>query len=242
MLKVGYKSDVGKVRENNEDSFYVDPKAGLFIVADGMGGHNAGEVASRMATERIREQLDASSLPQDEEGIQSVLRETIQQANAEIYRHGGHYEALQGMGTTVVVVLIRAGKLYVAHVGDSRAYLLRDGTLLQLTEDHTHVAQLVRQGQLNPEEARGHHQRHVLSRVLGGSETVEVDLAVIPYQGEPLLLCTDGLTDMLEDQEIRDILSPLPEPQKACEILVDEANEHGGRDNVTVVVVREVGR
>lgn len=239
MLKVGYKSDVGKVRENNEDSFYVDPKAGLFIVADGMGGHKAGEVASRMAVKRIREQLDASCLPQDEEGIQSVLRETIRKANAEIYRHGGWYEALRGMGTTVVVALIREGRLHVAHVGDSRAYLLQNGTLLQLTEDHTHVARMVREGQLSPEEARGHHLRHVLIRVLGGSEQVEVDLTVLPYQGEPLLLCTDGLTDMLEGGEIQEILSPLPEPQRACELLVEKAIENGGRDNVTVVVVKK---
>lgn len=237
MLEVGYKTDKGKVRKNNEDAFHVDTRKGLFIVADGMGGHKAGEVASRMAVERMKEYFDSSSLPQDEEGISLKMREVIEKANSEIYRHATWYEQLRGMGTTIVLALIRGEKLYIAHVGDSRAYLLREGNLERITEDHSLVARMVKQGQITEAEARDHHLRHMIDRALGVQREVAMDMGVYPYHGEPLLLCTDGLTDMLEDREIEEILKGFSHPQEACEKLVEMANEKDGRDNITVVIV-----
>lgn len=238
MFKVGYKTDKGLVRENNEDSFYVDDKKGIFIVADGMGGHNAGEVASQMAVETIKECFDKNTAFVYND-YSKLIEKAIKEANTAIYKKANQNEALQGMGTTIVFALIKEDKLYLAHVGDSRAYMLTKKGLKQLTEDHSLVNDLIKQGKLSAEEAHFHPMRHVITRALGVKNEVEVDVNTIPYKGGLILLCTDGLTDMLEDKEIEEIVKNTPEPQKACELLIGKANERGGRDNVTVVVVGE---
>jgi protein phosphatase len=239
VLEVGYKTDRGKVRKNNEDAFHVDERKGLFIVADGMGGHEAGEVASRMAVERIKEYFDSSSFFEDEEGIILQIKEIVKKANSEVYKYANWYETLKGMGTTLVLALIRGERLYIAHVGDSRAYLLRDGKLSRLTEDHSLVVRMVKEGEVTEEEARDYPYRHVIDRALGVKSEVEIDVDSFPYKGEPLLLCTDGLTDMLEDVEIEEMLKNSSNPQETCEKMIEKANEKGGRDNITVVLVRE---
>lgn len=239
-FEVGFGTDTGRIRDHNEDRLYVDKEAGLFIVADGLGGHQAGEVASRVAVETIKDHFDSiPPLSQDCKKIEDAARDAIQAANHEICTRSIFLEELHGMGTTVVLALVKEDRVYVAHVGDSRAYLLRNETLKQLTEDHSVVARMVRAGELDKEEARHHYLRSSLYRALGKDETVDVDTLVYNHQpGDTLLLCSDGLTDMLEDEEIKDNLPGFSSPQKAGDRLIAMANEKGGKDNITVIVVK----
>lgn len=235
MLWAGARSDVGKVRLKNEDAFYIDSARGHFIVADGLGGHPAGEVASALAVDEIRRHLQAN-----EAGSPSLrlLREAVEAGNSVVYQSSMENPGLYGMGTTVVVSLIRKSRLLLAHVGDSRCYLLSSEGLVRLTEDHTVLFEMIKEGLLSEQEAFSHPYRGVLNRSLGLEPHVQVDCRELPYGGEPLLLCTDGLTDMLRDQEIEEILRANPDPQKACDALVQAANEMGGRDNITAVLVK----
>jgi protein phosphatase len=223
------------LRSNNEDFFYVDSESGLYIVADGMGGHQAGEVASHLAVETIR-----SSLKDRGDRWSTVdLREAIEQANTRVLQESLHDPKKHGMGTTAVVLAItQDGHVLLGHVGDSRAYAFTLQGLKQLTEDHSVVYQLVKEGKITEEEARFHPGRGALLRSLGVHQDVEVDVAESVFPFESLLLCTDGLTEMLTDDQIEEILRENPDPQQACEALVEHANLAGGRDNITVVIVR----
>jgi PPM family protein phosphatase len=229
------KTDVGKKRSNNEDAFFVNETRGIFAIADGMGGHKAGEVASRLAIEEISKHL---------EGLSSVisledLEKAIEAANRVIFVESQTDPALEQMGTTVVVARVEDGRLLLAHVGDSRAYLLAGSGLKRVTADHSFIYELIQEGEITEEEARKHPLRGVLLRALGMYATVEVETLELPYHGELLLLCTDGLTDMLRDKEIEQILRSLPDAQEICDFLVAKANEAGGKDNITVITVRK---
>jgi PPM family protein phosphatase len=235
-LKVAYLTDVGKARELNEDSLYVNEDLGLFIIADGMGGHNAGEIASKMAVTLIAALI--------EEGIGLVrdppklVQTAVTRANEVIVQKSAHKPGWSEMGTTVVLALLAGDNVVIAHVGDSRAYMIENGDIRQITEDHTFVADWLRQGLITKEEARTHAQRHGLTEALGATDEVEIDLSVQPWDDRGcLLLCSDGLTDMIEDDKILDILTASTEPAHACRELVDAANRGGGRDNITVVLV-----
>ncbi len=227
-------TDAGKVRRNNEDSLLVGEGKDetLFAVADGIGGFEAGEVASRIAIEVLNELEPGSS-----------FEEAIGEANRRILAAGRGDERLSGMGTTVVAV--RFGGTHeepvaeVAHVGDSRAYLLRGGDLSPVTEDHSLVAELVRSGDLTRAQAAEHPQKNLITRALGAEEVVEVDTVVLPVEaGDRFLLCSDGLTDMVPEDRISEILTESPsEPERAARRLLSAALEAGGTDNVTVVVV-----
>jgi PPM family protein phosphatase len=236
-LKVGTKTDTGMLRSNNEDSFYVDTKRDLYIVADGMGGHQAGEVASHMAVETIQ-----SSLKDRGDRLTIAdLKESIEQANARVLQESLQDPNKYGMGTTAVVLVItHDGHVLLGHVGDSRAYALTAEGLKQLTEDHSVVFQLVKEGKITEEAARFHPGRGALLRSLGVHEKVEVDTTESAFAFESLLLCTDGLTEMLTDAQIEQILRDKPDPQQACDTLVNQANNAGGRDNITVVLVKRV--
>lgn len=238
-MKVGYVTDVGKVREINEDSYYVDEEDGLFIVADGMGGHQAGEVASEMAVKTISSMIkEAISQKVKDNQVPKVIKKAIGRANEEIYTKSMRNPDLNGMGTTVVLALCRNNKIYIAHVGDSRAYLIRKNMIKQLTEDHSVVANLIKAGEITAKEARTHHLRHVITRALGTSDNVEIDICSYYWQkGDYFLLCSDGLTDLMEDEEIKGIVLSGGDPQRSCEDLVNLANERGGRDNITVVLI-----
>lgn len=237
MFEVGYLSDKGRVRKNNEDSFYVGKEIGLFVVADGIGGHNAGEVASRMAVEHIRTYIEGALLSVDD--LKSLLNEAIINTNKVIYERSLEDDSLSGMGTTIAVTLVRDGELYVAHVGDSRAYMLSEnGELMRLTEDHTVVSGWISRGMITKEDARRYPMGHKLTRAVGVKDEVEVDIEVFPYTNELVLLCSDGLTDMVEDEEISAVLAKTSDPQEACDRLVDLANQRGGRDDITVVVFK----
>jgi PPM family protein phosphatase len=234
-LRSGGASDTGRVRTNNQDSFLTRDDIGLWVVADGMGGHRGGEVASQIVCETI----DRSFARHTVDG----LVESIEGANAAVYQAGSGDPDLSGMGTTIVALaLVDDGEgdevLAIANVGDSRAYRLSGNELEQLTNDHSLVADLVREGSLSPEEAAVHPQRNILTRVLGVYDDVPVDvLAVVPHNGDRYVLCSDGLFNEVPEQGIAAVLRRLADPTDAANELVRLANEGGGRDNVTVVVV-----
>ena len=241
-------TDPGPVRENNEDNFFVDEDAGLFVVADGMGGHAAGEVASRVAVDTIRELLqggidpDETRLDRQMQDPADVLRERLRyamnQASARIRREAQLNPAYAGMGTTVAVLLIEGGHAHVAHVGDSRIYLMRDGALSRLTRDHTVVQQEIDAGRLTPELARQVPHRNYLTQSVGYHGPVEPDTATRPVQsGDVFILCSDGLTDPLDDPRIGELIRQT-HPSDLAETLVNQAVAGGGEDNITVVTVR----
>jgi protein phosphatase len=230
------KSDTGRQRRANEDSFFV--RAPLFVVADGMGGAQAGEVASRLAAETF-----SGGLPDDGTSEQR-LESRVREANARIHEVSQEDRALNGMGTTITAAYLDGDELALAHVGDSRAYLLRDGELSRLTRDHTLVEELVRRGELTEQEAAEHPQRSIITRALGPEPDVEIDLRTHRVQaGDVLLLCSDGLTGMISEDEVADLLARAGSLGDAGRALVHAANEAGGRDNITVVLFRleEVG-
>lgn len=233
-LRAAARSDVGRRRRANEDAYALSPRLGLFLVADGMGGHSAGQLASRLAARSVVDALEGlGSLPPVE-----ALRRSVARANREIFDAAEAKPELQGMGTTVVALLARAGRVALAHVGDSRAYLVRSGVARQLTRDHTVVAELVRRRQLGTDRAEAHPQRHVLTRALGVRRRVAADTAELcPRAGDVLVLCSDGLTEHLGDAEIAGIAGSGAALQTRCRRLIELANERGGDDNITVALV-----
>jgi protein phosphatase len=240
-MKAAASTDVGRVRTANEDSIFADPEAGVFIVADGMGGHAAGEVASELAVRTISGILTGPQAA-GPAGVEAprILREAIQRANAAIRARAAGDPSVRGMGTTVAVVLAHDNRLWLAHVGDSRVYLIRAGGIRRLTQDHSLVAQMVEAGQITAGEARKHHLRNVITRSLGFEAAVEPEIQTLEWtRGDYLLLCSDGLTGMLEDEEISRIVaaggSDLP---AVCRDLIALANERGGTDNISVVVAQ----
>jgi serine/threonine protein phosphatase PrpC len=227
------KSDVGREREGNEDSFLE--RAPLFVVADGMGGAEAGEVASQTAVAVFDEAATAGELP---EGLVA----TVQAANTRIHAMAVEDPSRAGMGCTLTASVAAGGQLTVAHVGDSRLYRLRGDRFEQLTDDHSLVGGLVRLGQLTPAEAEHHPQRSVILRAVGVEPTVEVDLLHHDLEpGDVYLACSDGLTSMVRDEVIAETLGMFPALGEAAEVLVELANESGGRDNITVLLFR-IGR
>ncbi len=228
-LAVGSRTDIGRARKRNEDSFLV--REPLFAVADGMGGALGGNVASAMSVEAL------GHADVETQGTKALIA-AIQEANRAVLERSDAERDLHGMGTTITALFVEGEKGHVAHIGDSRAYLLRGGALQQLTEDHTVVQELVRQGRLSPEDAQHHPQRSILMRALGVEEDVDVDeLTLDLHVGDRLLVCSDGLNAMLSDDGIALVLGTTPGPQDAADRLVALANEAGGNDNITVIVV-----
>lgn len=240
-IRTGHVSITGNVRENNEDNYFVDKSLRYFIVADGMGGQNAGEKASAIAVEVIPRQLeqllDFSGCPKAE--AVSAIDRSVEHANAEIMALSEVDPSVRNMGTTVVF-LVRAGdNFYVGGVGDSRVYMLRDGNLSQLTKDHSLTQALLEAGTINEEEARTHRYRNVLYRYLGtkdGAAGTDA-LQIKPAAGDRYFLCTDGVTDGIEDDAIKNLLTSSDDPQEVAQTLVDAALAGGSRDNITGVVV-----
>lgn len=229
-------TDIGLVRSINEDSLCVCPEIGLFAVADGMGGHQAGEVASQLALQVIKQGLKRN-LPETGDPS-AVLLEAVKEANGALFQAARRKPEWRGMGTTVTVCLKRGDELISAHVGDSRAYLIREGNIIQLTEDHTLVYELVKNGGISREQAHFHPQRNVLTRALGTEPVIEVDLRrirVVPR--DLLLLCTDGLTVYLQQGEILDVLRASPGLEAGAQALLKEALDCGGADNITIILV-----
>jgi PPM family protein phosphatase len=226
-------SDPGLKRTTNQDRVFGE--APLFVVADGMGGHKGGEVAAALAIEAFRELAGLSS----ESDPSDALRSLVAEANRRIFTRGNEEPDYHGMGTTVIAALVHDDCVTTAHVGDSRAYRLRDGRLEQLTDDHSLVAELVRLGAVTPEEAEHHPQRSVVSRALGTKEEVEPDLKTHTAEdGDIYILCSDGLSKMLTESELQDIIAAGSTLDATAEKLIAAANERGGDDNITVCLFR----
>ncbi|MBA3691107.1 MAG: Stp1/IreP family PP2C-type Ser/Thr phosphatase [Actinobacteria bacterium] len=226
-LRAGVATDIGRVRERNDDSYLVEEP--LFAVADGMGGHKGGDVASQLALETLE-----AGFREQGGGLAQLIRD----ANVAVLERSRSDSAVRGMGTTLTAVVMKGTSALFAHVGDSRAYLLRAGDLRQLTEDHTLVARMVRSGEISAAEAEVHPHRSVLTRALGTEADVDVDeFDVALTDGDRLLLCSDGLTGMVTEEQIVAILSAAPDPQDAADRLVRAANRAGGVDNITVMVL-----
>ena len=245
------RTDVGRVRKNNEDAFRVDPEIDLYVLSDGMGGQAHGEVASALAVDTVtchcREAKNDPDVTLYGDGRPDLcehsnrLLSAVRLANRRIFEAATQNEAQEGMGATIVAAWFDDRRMSLAHVGDSRAYLLRAGSFEQLTADHSLVAEHVRRGTMTPQEAEASQLQNVLVRALGTQDQVDVDIdEQILIEGDALLLCSDGLTHMVTDPEIASTLSTYEPAQAAADRLIELANEYGGEDNVTVIVIRIV--
>lgn len=228
------KTDIGKVRQHNEDFWTFDPPH-FVLIADGMGGHAAGEIASGMAARSVMLFLQDADIIDE-----TVLREAIVHANRDIYQTANSNEAYSGMGTTMILCYERGNAIHWAHVGDSRLYIYRNRVLHQITQDHSFVGELERSGQITKEEAKVHPKRNLLTRAVGAESEIEVDTGtLLPEAGDIILLCTDGLTNMVTETEIASLIDAHKDHlDTTVEKLISAANEHGGNDNITVVVAR----
>lgn len=239
-MQYAAKTHVGLVRPLNEDAFSIaadQQPYGIAIVADGMGGHLAGEVASSLAVEvvakHITEQIDTATDPND------LLVSAIQEANRAVHQRAATQQGLNGMGTTLIVSLFDSEQILIGHIGDSRAYLMQAGVLRQVTDDHTLVYELYKNGQITLEEAQQHPQRNIVTRAVGTDERVQADLLRFEWsEGDLFLICSDGLTNMVEDRELETILQAEGTVTAKVDALIDKAILSGGHDNVTVVVVQ----
>lgn len=230
-------SDVGRKRQHNEDSYLISEEVGLFAVADGMGGHRAGEKASRMAVDHLQQALTLPRRGATRDEVLGLLQHAMFSTGAAIYDAAQSDPDLAGMGTTLTAVFLHGMRAYVAHVGDSRAYLYRDGKIEQITMDHSWVAEQVKAGLLTEQEAKESRFRHIITRSVGFEREVQVDGTICPVQaGDVLLLCSDGLSNYLEESDLCEVLSQHVY-REAPQLLVDLANARGGDDNITVVLI-----
>jgi len=238
LIKAVSVTDVGKRRQLNQDIVFASEQAlgrlpNVFIVADGMGGHNAGDYASRYTVEVIISEISLS----DRLDCNDIIREAIETANKKIREAAKADDALSGMGTTVVVATFKNGILHVANVGDSRLYVIGKD-IRQITRDHSLVEEMVRMGGIDRASARNHPDKNIITRAIGAQESVEVDFFDVTLEhGDIVLMCSDGLTNMLEDQEILSILLREEEISKKADLLISAANQNGGRDNIAVILM-----
>lgn len=238
-MKTFSKTDIGMVREVNQDYVYVSDKPignlpNLLIVADGMGGHKAGDFASRFVVENLTEEIFKSQ----EDGPEAIIKKAVESANHKLIAEAKRNTSLEGMGTTVVVATVIEHTLYFANVGDSRLYLLND-TIKQLSKDHSLVQEMVRLGGINPEEAKHHRNKNIITRAIGAEEDVKIDFFEYHLkQDDTILMCTDGLSNMVEDEEMFRIVRSSRDVVEAVEHLIEKANSNGGRDNIGVVVAQ----
>ena len=239
MLQAFSITDIGKRRKLNQDYVFVSAYPignlpNLFIVADGMGGHNAGDYASKYTVEMMEEQIRIS----DQGDTVEILDHAIKKANSDIRGIARSDESLSGMGTTVVVATIRDGVLQVANVGDSRLYIIGQNEIRQITRDHSLVEEMVRMGGIDRQSARSHPDKNIITRAVGALDNIEADFFEEKLQpGDMVLLCSDGLTNMLEDEEIREIIREQSTLSEKGKRLIDTANENGGKDNISVILV-----
>lgn len=241
MTQIGFKSNTGVIRNNNEDACFVIPSHDVYVVADGVGGNNAGEIASRTAVRGIAEYVAANPVEDclDEEAIYEYFSQCLELVNDEIYQMGRKHKENKGMATTAVIACVKDGNAYIINIGDSRAYLYRDGRIMQITVDHTYVNELLRTGMITTEEAENHSQKNVITRALGAEPAVAADFFQTNVEkGDILMLCSDGLYGEVTEQKLTEILdrqNPMPE---TCSRLVEEAIRCGGRDNITVICLK----
>lgn len=241
MIQVGFKSDRGLKRKNNEDSCFVIPEDKIYIVADGVGGSNSGEVASRSAVSFIADYIKKNPIKavKGREEIKNYFVNCMEEANSLVFELSYENTENKGMATTLVLAYVNRKKAYVVNIGDSRAYLMRDNNLTQITEDHTYVNTLIKSGAITADAARSHGKRHIITKALGGDRTAEPDIFEVKLMKDDiLLLCTDGLHGEVDDDNICQILSSGQQMSEICNTLITRANRLGGNDNITVVCVK----
>ncbi len=241
MIEFGFKSDTGKRREINQDAFFVMPEAGIFLIADGVGGHNAGELASRTTMADMAAFIRQNPIPEgisDDELIDYFLS-LISTVNTHVREMAQDNDEPRGMATTLLMLYIREGTAYIINVGDSRAYLIRDNDIVQITEDHTFVNDLVKRGIITELQAQNHPDRNMITRAIGAEKTVKPDFYMFKiYRDDIILMCTDGLYNEVSKYEICRMALDSENMREACSRLVDAANSNAGNDNITVVSVK----
>ncbi len=240
MVQIGFKTNKGVVRKNNEDACFVIPGSDVYMVADGVGGNNSGEVASRTAVVQIAGFVNDNDIRENTtpDQIFGYLAEAIGTANGAIYDLGKDQPQYRGMATTIVVAYLFRGEGYIGNVGDSRAYLFRQGELSRVTKDHTYVNELIDKGVITEDEAESHQQKNVITKALGAEPAVSPDFYKLPlHSGDVLILCTDGLYGEVGEERMLEVLKEKKSMNDTCADLVDLANQAGGRDNITVVCV-----
>ena len=242
----GFRTDTGKKRDGNEDALLLLPKLGIYAVADGVGGQNSGEVASRKAMTGIENFIAANPLSgadklegkYRENWLRNYFQRCLQKINVEIRKESLSDPVMEQMATTLVLCYLDMDSMYIVNIGDSRAYILRDGEMAQLTEDHTYVNKLINAGTLSKSEARMHPQKNIITKALGSTKYTDPDFYRFGlHKGDRILLCTDGLHGELTDSEISDIIKKKEDLNTICGLLVDAANEYGGNDNITVICI-----
>lgn len=241
MTQVGFKTDKGKKRGRNEDSLFVMPKEEIYMVADGVGGQNSGELASSMAVKSIAEYIKERPLHdmKDEELLKAYFFDCMVNANHEIYQTAQLSSENAGMATTVVLLYLNSGNAYIVNIGDSRAYIYRDGQISQITEDHTYVNELVKDGSITKEQAELHPQKNMITRALGGDDKILPDFYRFETRkGDIIILCTDGLHGELSSEEICGLAAVSKSMSALSRSLVQRANSHGGNDNITVICLK----
>lgn len=240
-LKYGIRTDRGLKRQLNEDNCNVlvgySGVPPCFVIADGMGGHRCGDVASKQAVDSVCNHLLKADWETEE--ISELLKRIIADVNKELYQFSLLDESTQGMGTTLIITVFKNRKLYIGHVGDSRVYLIRGNSIQKMTCDHSFIEELVKNGTITKDEAINHPKRNVITRAVGYEHDLQVDTYEIDVlENDEVLVCTDGLTNMLSEEEILEIITKAEDPQSACDTLIQNANNKGGEDNITVIVGR----
>ena len=239
------ETHVGKIRQENEDSFFADPESAIFLVSDGMGGHRGGALASGIVVEDLPVMIE-NAIDKLRVGaprtIKSVLEKAIAEQSKQVQLEGTSETGFKDMGATLVLALLRKGRCFIANVGDSRAYRLRKGRLVQLTQDHSVISELIEKGHIEPEEAINHEAQGQITRYVGMEEKAHPHVHSFTLkQADRILLCTDGLTDMVDDNKIQSILKTEADPEMACKLLIAAANNAGGHDNVTTLLIDWLG-
>ncbi len=241
-MDIGGRSNKGLVRGVNQDCMYLPKKncLPLFIVADGMGGHKAGEIASKLTVDIIsREIIEKSSNISNLKIASITIKDAIELANKEVFEYSLNHSECKGMGTTVTLAYVYDNFFIVAHVGDSRAYYLRNKKLVRITEDHSLVNELIKTGEITPSEALTHPQRNVILRAVGTSIDIDIDIDIVEINTNDIfILCSDGLTNMIDESEIQEIFEKNENIKHACELAIESAIEKGGKDNITVIGIR----
>ncbi len=235
-MRIAFQTHTGMVRGHNEDSVLVDEGLGLFVIADGLGGHLGGEVASAIAVQEVRQRVLRGL--RDREDSSTILINAILAAHEAVSSRAQCDEGLCDMGTTIVAALLEGDSFIIGHVGNSRAYIIEVGAITPITKDHSFVAEWIEEGLITSEQARTHKARHGLTMAVGIEDEIEPVLACVPvFPSGALMLCSDGLTEMLADDEIQEIVEQAAGPAEACKTLVDTANRKGGTDNISVVLI-----
>lgn len=244
MIQIGFKSSKGIKRKNNEDACFVMPKEEVYIVADGVGGNNAGELASRTAVTSVAAYIKKNPIGEmfSEEQIGEYFKDCMEEANKKVYDLAEKYEQNRGMATTLVVCHLKENRAYISNVGDSRAYIFRKGTLSQLTEDHTYVNSLIKMGIITEDEAKGHQKVNMITKALGAEREIAPDFYTTDLnKGDMILLCTDGLYGELDNKKMEKIIKKEENMPALTDEFIKAANKAGGRDNITVICIKVDG-